>query len=106
MLHISLFRRDRKYITYTCKQCNSLFQQEYRKNNKDKIKKQKDAWYQNHKHAIVERYHNDIQNRLTRLLRNRLYNAIKLNKGGSAIKDLGCSIEEFKQYLESNFSLE
>ena len=38
-------------------------------------------------------------------LRSRLYNAINNNqKVGSAVKDLGCSIEEFKIYLESKFS--
>ena len=38
-------------------------------------------------------------------LRSRLYNAINRNyKNGSAVKDLGCSIDEFKIYLESKFS--
>jgi hypothetical protein len=38
------------------------------------------------------------------LLRNRIRNALKGNyKSGSAIKDLGCSIEYLKNYLESKF---
>jgi len=37
-------------------------------------------------------------------LRRRLNHALKSNyKSGSAIKDLGCSIEEFKKYIESKF---
>lgn len=98
------FRVDRKYITYTCKACYSTYQKQYRKTNKLKIKQQKDLWYQEHKHLVVERYHNDMQNKLTRLLRNRLYSAIKNNrKDGSAIKDLGCNVSDFKIYLESKF---
>lgn len=37
-------------------------------------------------------------------LRNRLSSAIKnRNKAGSAVKDLGCSIEEFIKYIEEKF---
>ena len=37
-------------------------------------------------------------------LRKRLYMALKNNsKKGSAVKDLGCTIPELKQYLESKF---
>lgn len=99
------FRVDREYITYTCKSCYSTYQKQYRKANKLKIKQQKDLWYQEHKHLVVERYRNDIQNKLTRLLRNRLYSAVKNNrKDGSAVSDLGCSIEELKKHLESKFT--
>ena len=42
--------------------------------------------------------------RLERNLRKRLAMAIKKNsKAGSAVKDLGCSVAEFKKYLESKF---
>ena len=51
-----------------------------------------------------ERYKTDIQYRLKDVLRSRLLKAFKKNsKSGSAIKDLNCSIEEFKKYLESKF---
>ncbi len=43
--------------------------------------------------------------KLRNLLRNRLNKAISINcKNGSAVRDLGCSIEEFKSYLESKFT--
>jgi len=49
-------------------------------------------------------YYTDIKFRLKKQLRSRLGAAIKNNqKTGSAIKDLGCSIEELKLYLESKF---
>ncbi|CAB4125787.1 hypothetical protein UFOVP53_230 [uncultured Caudovirales phage] len=42
--------------------------------------------------------------RLKNILRNRLNSAIRNNqKAGSAVKDLGCTIEEFKVYLEKQF---
>jgi len=46
----------------------------------------------------------DIDYRLRQNLRKRLCKAIKINqKAGSAVRDLACSIEELKRYLESQF---
>lgn len=46
----------------------------------------------------------DVNYRIACLLRARLRTAIKNNhKTGSAIKDLGCSIEEFKIHIENKF---
>jgi hypothetical protein len=68
-------------------------QKEYNKLNKDK----KNSYVKNRKKT-------DIQYKLSCNLRCRLYKAIKnKQKVGSAIKDLGCSIEELKQHLESKF---
>jgi hypothetical protein len=41
--------------------------------------------------------------RLAETLRSRMYQRIKKDKAGSSIDDLGCSIPELKQYLESKF---
>ena len=42
---------------------------------------------------------------LASILRRRFLLAVKNNqKSGSAVKDLGCSISEFKKYIESKFS--
>ncbi len=42
--------------------------------------------------------------RLRRVLRSRVHNAIKKGKkGGSAITDLGCTLDQLKIYLESQF---
>ncbi len=52
--------------------------------------------------------HNYLKNKNNQLadnLRSRLRKAIKNNqKTGSAVKDLGCSIEELKKHLESKFT--
>ncbi len=46
----------------------------------------------------------DVSFRLSCNLRSRLCKAIKNGyKKGSAVKDLGCSIKEFKLYIESKF---
>lgn len=49
----------------------------------------------------------DIQYRLAKNLRTRIGNIIQGRvKSGSAVRDLGCSIEELKQYLEARFDVE
>lgn len=62
------------------------------------IKKLKTAKY--HKRRPLE----DENFRLARNLRKRLRTSLKLNfKSGSAIGDLGCTIDELKLYLQSKF---
>lgn len=69
----------------------------YSQNNKEKIKKQQSIYCKNRRAA-------DIQFKIASNLRSRLSHAIKdMQKGGSAIEDLGCSIQEFKSILESKF---
>ena len=47
----------------------------------------------------------DIQFKLSMTLRHRLYMALKgETKGGSAVRDLGCTIPELKIHLESQFT--
>lgn len=50
-----------------------------------------------------ERYKTDIQYKLKVILRSRLVHLIKTRKVGSHIKDLGCSVKDLKNYLESKF---
>jgi len=73
-----------------------LRKQNYYKLNKEHLFEKRKLWYEKNK--------NNIQYKLTRRLRERLGIALKNNqKVGSAIKDLGCSIDELKVYLESKF---
>ena len=54
---------------------------------------------------VRNRWLTDIHYRLRMQLRNRLNNAIQRNqKAGSAVRDLGCTIPEFKYYLETLFT--
>lgn len=55
----------------------------------------------------VIRYKNDINFRLAKQLRSRISHAIRESnvrvRVGSAVKDLGCTVEELRLYLESKF---
>lgn len=68
---------------------------------KEDRKKQKRKYYEKN---VKQRLKSDINFRLAKRLRGRLNMAIKSGfKTGSAIRDLGCSIEELKKHLESQF---
>lgn len=79
-------------------------------NNRDKVRIASNKWYLSNKvkkHAYTRaRYNSNIHARLSSNLRSRLSKALKNNqKLGSAIKDLGCSIEELRKHLESKWKL-
>jgi hypothetical protein len=92
-----------------------LKKQVYQKVNKDKIKAYRETNKEKRKaYRIVNRnkineYHSnriktDIQFKIRCGLRNRFSRAVQRNtKAGSAVRDLGCTIEELKSYLESKF---
>ncbi len=87
-----------------CKSCKKLYREanieaeiarskEYRKNNKERNSKRN-----------RDRRKTDINYKLAELLRGRFYKAIKINKKpGSAVRDLGCSLEDLKIHLEQQF---
>jgi len=83
----------------------------YCKTFKIKIKEQKKKYNQRPEVRMAwnkylkERKKNDINFKLAVVLRTRLNKAIKRNqKMGSAVKDLGCTVEFLKNYLESKFT--
>jgi hypothetical protein len=87
-------------------------QKKYNLANKDRIlirdRIANKVWYQKNKDKKYlknkERLKTDIQYKIKLSLRTRLYHAVKLRqKSGSAINDLGCSLEFFIQYIESKF---
>lgn len=74
--------------------CRAYWKQYYEDNKKDIHKKRKQFET------------NNINHRLAKRLRSRLRNAIVGKyRVGSAVKDLGCSIDEFKAHIESKFKL-
>lgn len=86
----------------------------YRQNNYDKIREYQKQWVEENKERHLKtrraynnkKFNNDVCFRIGKLLRNRLNYAIKnIQKSGSAVKDLGCTIEELKLHLESKFSI-
>ena len=84
----------------------------YYESNKEKILEQRKTYGKSYrklnKNKIYEyrkRYRKtNVEYKIGLNLRSRLCNALQRNtKSGSAVKDLGCSIGEFKTYLESKF---
>jgi hypothetical protein len=74
-----------------------ILNKEWRLKNKDGLKKHRNS-YNKIKESI------DVQYKLSNRLRSRLNKAINRNfKAGSAVRDLGCTVEELKPYLESKF---
>lgn len=69
------------------------YRKQYREDNK--------SYFKNYN---KKRRQSDINYKIVSNLRGRLNCAIRGNqKSGSAVKDLGCSIEEFKKYIELKF---
>lgn len=84
------------------------YDREYRKKNETLVKKRKIEYSKNNRIRINAkaklRKQNDIQYKLALHLRNRINCFIKKNvRPGSAVKDLGCTLGEFKLYIESKF---
>ena len=91
-----------------CRKClhNVNCKKLYHSNQNEKERRKQ--WKLNNKEHIAERQKIresiDVVFKLKRRLRHRLYCVVKNNlKSGSAVKDLGCSVEELKTYLESLF---
>ena len=83
----------------------------YKANSIKLINKDKEFYKENKKEILTydkvyckKRRHLDPKFRLVKNLRSRLSNILRNKlKSGSAIQDLGCSVEELKKYLEARF---
>jgi hypothetical protein len=89
---ITLARKNKEWKENNTERA-ALYQKEYRRKNKHKKNE-----------LEKERRMTDVEFKLVGNLRRRLNIALKKNvKTGSAVRDLGCSIEQFKAYIESMF---
>lgn len=91
-----------------------IIKKNWRKNNLDIIKKQKEEYNKINRQKIKkqqnrrskQRKQEDLCYKIACNLRTRLVIAIKNNqKAGSAIDDLGCSVDEFRIHIEKQFQL-
>jgi hypothetical protein len=78
---------------------------EWGKKNPELVRKYKKRWNDLYGNEYARnRRKTDPNFKLGAYLRNRINKAIENNqKSGSAVRDLGCSISELKEYLESLF---
>jgi len=95
------------------------YHKEYYQKHKATILKSREEYRQTHQKEIIQyrqnhkentriyengKWANNIDFKLRKILRSRLFNALRNNaKRGSAVRDLGCSIPELKIHLESKF---
>lgn len=88
--------------------------QKYYQENKEVLAEINKKWYEDHKNTEEFKENrrtkrnqmrkSNIQLRLGENLRRRLLSALKgTARTGSAVRDLGCSVEHFVQHLESQF---
>lgn len=106
---------NKEEISARRKEARKLSPEKYKERNRawsesnpEKVKSCSKKWRANNRDSInsyhKEKYASDINYRLSKCLRARLNLAlIKGQKSGSAVRDLGCSIEELKQHLEYLF---
>lgn len=86
-----------KEYTLNNKEKIASYKSEHFKLNKEKINKYKRQWER-------EQYKNNLYFKLKQRLRSRIAHLLnRKRKTGSAVKDLGCSIEYFKMHLETLF---
>jgi hypothetical protein len=83
--------KTNRFASGECRPCKAAYDASYRATHKrDK------AAYK------TTRYQTNIQYRITEVLRARIAWAVKQDsKVGSAVRDLGCSIHDFKIYIET-----
>ncbi len=97
-------KRNKDAHRFECKICQSKKQKNYNQNNPEISKNYRIV----NKDILNIKKNNkkktDIQFKITCNLRTRLWGAIKNNfKSGSAVSDLGCTISDFKIYIEKQF---
>jgi hypothetical protein len=64
-------------------------------------KNSKAKWFQENKQKVYKKRNSNKRTIFSNRLRTRVYHALKgINKSGSAVRDLGCSIEELRWWLE------
>jgi len=75
----------------------------YREKNKERLKEYRKINRENIKNHERDLYANNKNFKLAKILRTRLKVQLGKTKGGSFVKDLGCSIDELKLHLEYLF---
>lgn len=96
-------KANRKAYVQRTKDNVTKYFRNYRRENKDKMKLYRSRSLPKRR----DRYKNDVNHKLSERLRSRTRTAVKLGKyakSGSAVNDLGCSIEKLKLWIEMQWS--
>jgi hypothetical protein len=108
--HRDKLNSDRNKYYYSHKEKENLTSKLYKQNNLEKVKVQSKIYVQNNLDKICNRmkkkYHSDPIYRLKVTIRSRFYYAIhvcKAPKFNSVMKLIGCTIDELKVHLETQF---
>lgn len=71
---------------------------------KDWMVKNRERVNEGSRRRRADRYKSDVQFKIALSLRRRLYMAVKgMHRSGMAVRELGCSIPEFKAHIEAKF---
>lgn len=98
-----LKEKMKEYYVENCEQIKEKRRQ-YRKENFEKIKKYYEEHREEKREYRRERYKTDIKFKLSHNLRRRFARALAGNaKTASAIKLIGCTVEELHTFLEAEF---
>lgn len=89
-----------------CKERKREYTKKYQEENKEHLKETQRAWRQNvGKERNNDRWKNDMQYRIVKTFRNRMYRIFKKQKMLTTKYQnyLGCTVDEFRAYIESLF---
>lgn len=105
------YKKNRLKILQRCqaytklnKESKKLYDKLYYLKNKNKIKERNKKYNKNHKQFFRNKYVNNLNFRLLKLLRGRMWKALKRNSKSLETKELlGCSVEFLQVYLAFKF---
>lgn len=95
------YRKTERYKEYIRKYHQSDEYKNYQKKYQEEYRKRNQSVYHGYRYQKV-----NPDGILAKRLRTRLYVALKKDfKSGSAVRDLGCSIQELRVHLEKKFQI-
>lgn len=102
------YRRGKDGRKPHCVLCNRKMARKWGVANKVRVRARSAKWQKENRERynqyLVEKRRTDPNARLRHAIRTRMLTAVHSDaKAGSAVRDLGCSIQELKAYLESQF---
>jgi hypothetical protein len=94
-----------------CKECRKTLEKnkytgEYQKNRLQNLTPEQKLQRTKQLTENARKRRKNPKTKLKEALRTRIYNSMRYNKNSSTLEYLGCSIDQYKLYLEDQFTLE